>query len=230
MPFRRKIPLQTQPAAGVPVKPCTETRSTLGKVSVFFRRTHMYLGLFLTPWLTMYALSTVVFNHGPWFRSFYGGEMEKFESEKEIPYGRAFIPDTGGSAIGLQIKRDLNLKGNLALRDQDEVRYVFNHNFDDTTLHRIVYIPSEKKLIIEKPVFRTPNFLMRLHSRVGYGNAESPVARRVWGFTVDLSILATVFWIFSGLWMWWELRVTRSWGMLLALVGPALFGLIWWLG
>lgn len=30
---------------------------------IFLRRCHMYLGLFLTPWLTIYAARTVVFNH-----------------------------------------------------------------------------------------------------------------------------------------------------------------------
>lgn len=31
------------------------------------RRTHMYAGLFLAPWVLMYGLSGFIFNHGDWF-------------------------------------------------------------------------------------------------------------------------------------------------------------------
>ena len=35
--------------------------------SRFVRRTHMYLGLALFPWMLMYALSTLVMNHRAMF-------------------------------------------------------------------------------------------------------------------------------------------------------------------
>jgi hypothetical protein len=41
--------------------------------------------------------------------------------------------------------------------------------------------------------------------------------------TVDLVIVAMVFWALSGLWMWWEMRVTRLWGALFGLLGAVLF-------
>src|SRR6185295_9127 len=31
------------------------------------RRTHMYAGLFLAPWVAMYGFSGLIFNHGNWF-------------------------------------------------------------------------------------------------------------------------------------------------------------------
>ena len=41
---------------------------------------------------------------------------------------------------------------------------------------------------------------------------------------VDLSIFGTILWVFSGFWLWWELRVTRRWGALFTVAGLALFG------
>ena len=35
--------------------------------NLLFRRTHLYLGMLMLPWMAMYALSTVVFNHGEAF-------------------------------------------------------------------------------------------------------------------------------------------------------------------
>ena len=31
------------------------------------RRTHLYAGLFLAPWVAMYGFSGLIFNHGNWF-------------------------------------------------------------------------------------------------------------------------------------------------------------------
>ena len=35
--------------------------------NLLFRRTHLYLGMMMLPWMAMYALSTGVFNHGEAF-------------------------------------------------------------------------------------------------------------------------------------------------------------------
>jgi hypothetical protein len=32
-----------------------------------------------------------------------------------------------------------------------------------------------------------------------------------------------VFWVASGLWMWWEMRKTRGWGLLSAAGGIGIF-------
>ncbi len=52
--------------------------SSARRVSLFLRRSHMYVALFLTPWMTMYALSTFVFNHFETFARVYGGNMDRY--------------------------------------------------------------------------------------------------------------------------------------------------------
>jgi len=42
---------------------------------------------------------------------------------------------------------------------------------------------------------------------------------------MDLVIAAMVFWVLSGVWMWWELRSTRMWGGACLMLGVGLFGL-----
>jgi uncharacterized iron-regulated membrane protein len=41
--------------------------------------------------------------------------------------------------------------------------------------------------------------------------------------SVDLVIVAMVFWVLSGLWLWWEMKVTRGFGMLSLAGGIGLF-------
>jgi hypothetical protein len=58
-------------------------------VSVFLRRTHLYLGLFVTPWLMMYALSTLVFNHA--------ALVDRFYQRLYGPHSNQYVVWTGNS-------------------------------------------------------------------------------------------------------------------------------------
>lgn len=204
-----------------PGKPRAGRRGAIRAFSLFLRRSHMYVALFLTPWMTMYALSTLAFNHFEHLAHFYGGQMDRFEKERDLAYNRTFAPGTLPYAKAEQILRDLNLSGSLRLNRGPEDRLIVTR-MDPVTPRRITYIPAEGKLLVEKQVFRTPGFLTRLHSRVGYGSKYKLV--NVWAFSVDLSIFATLLWIVSGLWMWWELKTTRGWGIVFAVLGLVLFG------
>jgi hypothetical protein len=72
-------------------------------------------------------------------------------------------------------------------------------------------------------VFTMPSFLERMHRRRGFQQAYA--TDDIWAFSVDLFIVAMIFWVASGLWMWWEMRVTRRWGALFGLSGVVLFAL-----
>ncbi len=64
------------------------------------RRTLMYLALFLTPWMIVYALSGLVLNHFETVRSWYGGKYSDFEKIAERPYAAAFSAEETPRMIG----------------------------------------------------------------------------------------------------------------------------------
>ena len=69
-----------------------------------------------------------------------------------------------------------------------------------------------------------PNaFLERFHRRRGY--ATGYALDTVWAVSVDLFIVAMVFWVLSGLWMWWEMKVTRRFGLTSLVAGVGVFAL-----
>ena len=193
----------------------------LRRLSLLLRRSHMYLALFLTPWMAMYALSTLVFNHFERVAQHYGGQMERYEKEKELAYGKAFPPGASPRTMAEEILRDLNLSGTLRVEQHPENRIVILR-LDPVAPRKITYSQTEKRLLIEKQVFRTPVFLTALHSRLGYGSRHK--INDAWAFGVDLSIFATFLWVLSGFWMWWELKATRRWGIVFAAAGFCLFG------
>jgi len=183
--------------------------------SKVIRRTHMYLALFLSPWMLMYGLSTMVMNHRHSFRA-----TPQYEKEREQAYEASFPADARPRDVGQHILRDLNMEGSFGVQGPRDGRLTIVRQ-DPITPRRIIYTPAEGKVVIEKLIFRTPIFLEQLHRRRGF--QQPYLLEDVWAFAVDLVIVAMVFWVLSGLWMWWEMRVTRGWGAFFALLGAGLF-------
>jgi hypothetical protein len=188
-------------------------------VSKLIRRVHMYLALFLVPWVLMYALSTFVMNHRAFFRK--GNAPPAFETIRELEYQGTFPEAATPAQIALQLLSDLGLDGahNVGRPAADGSMAIQRH--DLVTPKRIVWSPTDRKLRIEQQTHENAVFLERFHRRRGY---QPPYALdKAWAFTVDLAAVTIVFWVLSGLWMWWEMKNTRRLGAVFSVAGLALF-------
>jgi hypothetical protein len=182
--------------------------------SKVIRRTHMYLALFLAPWMLCYALSTILMNHA-------AGRPQVFVKEGEHTYSNVFEPGTSPREIARQILLDLELDGAFSVQGPSADGRVTINRQDLLSPRRITFSPAEQRLVIERVQFESVGFLYRFHRRRGF---QQPYAvDRVMAISVDVVIVAMVFWALSGLWMWWELRATRMWGLACALFGAGLF-------
>lgn len=192
--------------------------------SKIIRRTHMYLALFLTPWVIIYALSGLVLNHFQSIRKAYGEDFNKFDKVEERDYTAAFSDDADARMVGGQILEHLGLTGTFNVQGTaNQPRLVINRNAA-FAVHRVTYFRKENRLLVERQRLIAPAFLNRAHFRHGY---EQPFfASKVWAVVVDLVIIAMVFWVASGVWMWWEIKPARLWGAAFALVGLGVFGLL----
>ena len=198
--------------------PSVATRSSA--TSRIVRRVHMYLGLFLVPWMFMYAASTLVMNHREFVRSFYSSETPAMVRERELDFNRTFPADTTREQMAKVILSDLGLDGANRVSGGNGKPLVIDrqHAF---VPRRITWDPGTRKLVIEKQEFRSATFLERMHRRRGY---QHPYALEdTWAFSVDLAVVTMVFWSLSGLWLWWELRPTRLWGAVCGGLGMATF-------
>ena len=189
--------------------------------SRIIRRIHMYLALFLAPWMLMYALSTMAMNHRDFFKAYYGGTPAGFETEREETYTGVFPENAKPWMVAEQILHDLNLEGTYGVRGRLDRGRITITRQDPIVPRRITYTTQDNKLVVEKQIFRTSAFLERMHRRRGY--RHNYVLEDTWAVSVDLVILAMVFWAASGLWMWWELKTTRKWGTICAVGGTAVF-------
>jgi hypothetical protein len=190
--------------------------------SKIVRRSHMYLALALTPWILVYAASTIVMNHREFVRHVLGIAPPEFEKVSEQTYSGIFPEGAAPREKAQQILRDIGLDGAFNARMAKDGKLIVVRQ-DVLTPRRITLDSADSRLTVEREVFHTSAFLERMHRRRGY--QQPYVLDDAWAVSVDAVVIAMVFWVASGLWMWWELRATRRLGFLFGAAGLALFGL-----
>lgn len=180
----------------------------------------MYLALFLAPWVLMYALSTLVMNHRGYFVEKHGRGPAPWIPERELTYQGSFADQATPREISRQILDSLSLDGAHGVNRRPDGTLVITRN-NLLTPRRITYTPATQRLVIEKAAPRPNALLERFHRRRGYETGYA--LDTVWAVSVDVVIVALVFWALSGLWLWWEMKATRVIGAIGALGGLAVF-------
>src|SRR5262245_66536565 len=122
--------------------------------SLLIRRTHMYLALFLFPWLLMYALSTAVMNHRALFVDEAGTGAPQFQRERELVYDGVFPDHAELKTISQQILASLDLDGAHNVTRRKDGAIVINRA-DLLTPRRITFTPATHALLIERLPHRT---------------------------------------------------------------------------
>lgn len=174
----------------------------------------MYMALFLAPWMIGYAVSTMAMQHRM-------PRPTTFIKEREHTYPNTFEPGTPPREIAQQILTDLNLEGAFSVQGPAPGGRVTINRQGMLAPRRITFTPDDKRIVVERLELETSGFLNRFHRRRGY---QQPYAADIaMAVSVDLVIVAMVFWALSGLWMWWEMRVTRLWGLACAATGIGIF-------
>lgn len=174
----------------------------------------MYLALFLAPWMMGYAVSTIAMNHRI-------PRPTAFVTERDQQYPNVFEPGTPPRDIAQQILADFGLDGAFGVQGPAaDGRLIINRQ-GMLSPRRITYTPADRRIVVERMELETSGFLNRFHRRRGY---QQPYAADLaMAVSVDAVIVAMVFWSLSGLWMWWEMRATRLWGLACAVTGIGIF-------
>lgn len=180
------------------------------------RRLHMYLALFLFPWMLMYALSTMAMNHRDLFAD---APPATYEKERELIYD-GVVPDAPLRLASTMLLESLRMNGVHTVVRRDDGAMVITRN-SVVTPRRLIYTPADRRLVIERMPARSNVILERFHRRRGY--ATGYAMDTLWAASVDLVIGAMLIWALSGLWMWWGMKATRATGLLSAAAGAGLF-------
>lgn len=160
----------------------------------------------------MYLASTFVMNHRTLFRG---------HRPQPPPWEKVSEREYAGEESGPAILETLGIDGAHQVQKRDG-KVVVQRN-DAIQPYRVTFEPEARKLTVERQKFEGAAWLERMHRRRGF---QTPYALDdTWAFLVDLFIAAVIFWAASGLWMWWEMKVTRRLGAVFLIAGIALFAL-----
>ncbi len=191
-------------------------------VTKLLRRIHLYAGLFLAPWVLMYAISTVAMNHRELFDDG-NAKGPQWEKRVERAFDGVFPQDAPVSLQARTLLAWLELDGphNAHWIPEQATLVIQRQRMIDPV--RITYTPADKRVVVEGQAGKTSALLERMHRRRGY--ERDYAADDVWAFVVDAFIVAMLFWVISGLWLWWQMKATRRLGFAFALGGAAVFAL-----
>ena len=186
------------------------------------RRTHLYLGLFLMPWLLMYGVSSFIVIHQPWFKA---DKPPAWEPVFEKEYRRSVSESGDLRATAQEILKDCNMEGAFWVnKPKPDTLHIDRFSFWGST--RLTYSMTDQKLKAERQRMRVPQAVIRMHFRGGY---EQPTFwNKFWGLLVDLACVGIIIWVASGLIMWWRLPRLRAWGAIAVGGGILSFLLLVW--
>ena len=170
-------------------------------------RTHLYLGMFLMPWLLVYGLSTLAFNHEEWFQKYRPADPQWLpmwvrQQPLPAPLGDGNLRDVVRSMLEAE-----KLKGPFFAQQQGRRLNINVQNFIEPL--RLNYDLDQQVLRAEKKKFGWTEVLIRLHFRVGYNQSGLSM---VWPVIVDVFCVTMLIWIITGLLLWWKLRGSRILG------------------
>mgnify|MGYP000850300314 CR=1 FL=1 len=192
------------------------------------RRIHLYLGLVLSPWILLYAVSSIPFSHGRFF-----DDLDKAKNlpnwtksaeiafEAPVPEGRQELRE-----LGRAMMRAAGREGAFgAYRQGPKQVNVYHHSVWRST--QIKYFVEERRLVVEDKRFRWDHMLTGFHAKGGF--EKDSLLHDSWGVVIDLACLGLILWVASGIYMWLPMRNLRRSGILALAAGAASFALFVWL-
>ena len=154
--------------------------------------------------MVVYSLSTLFFNHGiRQFSAASEGPPITFEKESGQIYSETFPEDTPPGDMAKQILEYLGLSGTHFANRRPNGTIMINRR-EAMTPRRITFKPETGSLLVERQLMSIPTWLRTVHHRSGFQSEE--VLEDTWALSVDLVIIAMIFWVLSGLWMLWEIQ------------------------
>jgi hypothetical protein len=194
----------------------------MNTLDIINRRTHLYLGLFLMPWLLMYGVSSFIIIHQSWFRA---DKEPAWEPLLAKEYRHPVSEQGDLRATAQQILQDCNLEGAFwANKPNPDTLQIDRFSFWGST--RLTYSIKDQKLKAERQRIRPSQAVVRMHFRGGY--SQPTFWDKFWGLLVDLACLGIIIWTASGLIMWWRLPRLRAWGGIAVGGGVLSFLLLIW--
>lgn len=187
------------------------------KIYPLVRKLHLYLGLFISPFILIYGLSVFALNHQGWFI--------KNAPVKQLPETRIKLDkipyDASDLSTAEAIIQKLDIAGEVDFisKGKDFIFFPVNKPGLKTlirinTLNDSVYITREKQGFI-----RAMSFLHKMpgpHNEKIRGNS---VFMKFWRIQANFLVYVLLFLSISGVFLWYFLKIERNMGLFAIALG-----------
>ena len=192
------------------------------RVDRTMRALHLYTGLFLTPWMLVYATSAFCLNHNEWIRELFQIVPPSWEVVEE----RSFVPDEAFPAApedqAREILREIDLQGPHRIQGKPTPEQLLVFRFCGRGNYRITWRRQQRKIVVEQQQPFSPFRLLHfLHFRGGYGQPYP--AMILWAIVVDAVAVSMWLWVISGVYLWARRPNKRKLGTVCLVAGCLLF-------
>lgn len=184
-----------------------EPRPLSTRLYLWTRQLHLYLGLFICPFIVIFAASTIFLNH-----SVRPTPQETTRSENIIVQ----IPEGLKPKERLEtVRQQLNLTGEVLGRG------VIRNNKMNFRIVRpgkvkiiSVDVPNQTAQIVERSTGLLGT-LIYLHFNPGPHKLPNWIFNKVWGVISDSAVYITLFLSISGIYMWAVIKAERKMGLIM---------------
>lgn len=193
----------------------------LARLDSVMRLTHLYTGLFLAPWLLVYAASAFCLNHQPWIVKTFKIAPPRWELLREVDLAPddAFPHEPAEQAQA--IVEHLDLGGPHRVLGKPNPKQMIIIRPSGSGNYRITWRRQEARLVLEKQPFSAYRLMHSLHFRGGYRQKFIP--HITWAVIVDAVAISMMLWVVSGFYLWLRRPRQRGSGTVCALAGSLLF-------
>lgn len=191
------------------------------KYFALVRSLHLYFGLFMTPFVLIFSISVLVFNH-PGFVDF----LSPIKPSTEIRTKLDKIPyDTTDLLTAKAIIEKLEIEGEIDFISQNDDRIFFPVRKPGWRTHISVNKHTDSVYIStrQEGTFRALAFLHAMpgpHNTKVRGNSGFV---KIWRVLADVVVYLLLFLTISGVFLWYFLKVERNLGYFSVSLGVVLF-------
>jgi hypothetical protein len=185
------------------------------------RVSHLYTGLFLMPWMLVYAVSAFCLNHSGWFT-----ETLHLAPTWKVVRETSFVADARFPAAPTDqaevILKHLALQGPLVIMDSPAAGPLTFIRLCAAGHYRITWHRPQSRLVVERQQPASFYSLVNsLHFQHGY--RQPYFAHIAWAVILDAVAISTAVWVVSGVWLWARKPRKDPLGWLCMGVGSLLF-------
>lgn len=196
--------------------------ATWTTIDRWMRTLHLYSGLFLVPWMIVYATSAFCLNHGKAITGLLNVAPPHWETIEKTD----FSPDGHFPKIPAEqasvILQHLELDGPHRVLGKPDAPVLTILRISGSGNYRIKWLRQQRSLVVEKQTpFSTYRLVHYLHFRCSYN--QPYIAFQAWAMIVDLVAFCIGLWVVSGVYIWARRPRKRLLGGLFLAAGFGLF-------